>query len=351
MRWLIKTFRDEVIAVPGKNIALLFFAFLVFMPLLMDAPFILRIAIFANIYVIFAVSWDLLCGFTGQINLGHALFFGVSAYTSALLNYHYGLPPWVTIPIGSLVAVAMGCIVAVPAMRLRGIYLGLATLAFPIVMTGVIFAFPDLTGGELGISGLAPLAPSRVTTYYITFFVMLISVLVMWKITDVKSKIVRLGIIFQAIREDEITARASGINTIKYKLVAFCVSGFFAGVSGGLYVHVMKIAGPSTLELMNSVNAIVWTIFGGIGTIYGPVVGVYILYPLLEALWVVQEIRILIFAVIIVIILLVMPEGIGVWVKDKIEILCPRCKLINIFTRRKCRACGADLHLVRKKMK
>jgi len=325
----------------------MFFLFLFFLPLITKEPFILRIAIFANIYAIYAVSWDLLCGFTGQINLGHALFYGVSAYTSALLNHHYGLPPWATIPIGALVAVGTGSIVALPAMKLRGIYLSLATLAFPIVLTGIVFAFPDFTGGELGISGIEPLSLSRRTTYYITLLVMLASVFVMWKLTDVKSKIVRVGIILQAIREDEITARTSGINTTRYKLLAFCLSGFFAGIAGGLYVHIMRIAGPSTLELMTSVNPIVWTVFGGIGTIYGPVTGVYILFPLVEFLWIVQEIRILIFAILVVIILLLMPEGIAVWFRDKMESTCPRCKLQNIVTRRTCRACGAELHLIK----
>jgi branched-chain amino acid transport system permease protein len=340
----------EVLAVPGRGIAVVFFLGIFILPFFTKEPFLLRIATFAAIYAIYAASWDLLCGYTGQINLGHSLFFGVSAYTSALLNHHYGFPPWITIPIGAMVSVLMGCIVAVPAMRLRGIYLALATLTFPIVMIGVIFAIPDFTGGELGISGIAPLASSRVVAYYITSLVMLVSVAIMWKITDCKSKRVRVGIILQAIREDEITARASGINTIKYKILAFCASGFFAGVSGGLYVHVMKIAGPSTLELMNSVNPIVWTIFGGIGTIYGSVLGVYILYPLVELLWMFQEIRILMFGILVIIVLLRMPEGIGVWVRDKIECMCPRCKLINIITRIHCRACGAHLHLVRQNL-
>lgn len=348
MRRMFKALKGEVFAIPGRNIALLLFLFLSFLPLITKEPFILRIATFANIYVIYAVSWDLLYGFTGQLNLGHALFFGVSAYTSALLNHHFHLPPWATIPIGALVAVGTGAIVALPAMRLRGIYLALATLAFPIVLTGIIFAFSSFTGGELGISGIVSLSSSRPIAYYITLLVMLVSVSVMWSLTDAKSKIIRVGIILQAIREDEITARASGINTTKYKLFAFCISGFFAGIAGGLYVHVMRIAGPSTLEIMTSINPIVWTVFGGIGTIYGPVAGVYILYPLVEFLWFAKEFRGLVFSILVVIILLLMPEGIAVWFRDKIESICPRCKLQNIVTRRSCRACGAELHLIKR---
>ena len=109
----------------------------------------------------------------------------------------------------------------------------------------------------------------------------------------------------------------------------------------------MKIAGPSTLELMTSINPIVWTVFGGIGTIYGPVTGVYILFPLVEFLRVVQEIRTLLFALLVIAILLLMPEGIGVWIRDKAECKCPRCKLVNFTTRHICRACGAQLHLAK----
>ena len=173
---------------------------------------------------------------------------------------------------------------------------------------------------------------------------MLVSVLIMWKFTDAKSSLVRTGIILHAIREDEITARASGINTVRYKFLAFAVGGFFAGISGALHAHFIRIAGPSSLDLFLSFQAIIWTVFGGIISIYGPVVGVYILYPLMEFLRVVPELRILIFAAIVVVVLLFMPEGIAVWTRDKIEKECPRCKLINARFRHTCRACNTDLH-------
>ncbi len=166
----------------------------------------------------------------------------------------------------------------------------------------------------------------------------------MWKLTDARSSIVRTGIILHAIREDEITARASGINTVRYKMLAFAVSGFFAGVAGGFHAHFMKIAGPSNLELFLSFQVIIWTVFGGIGSIYGPVVGVYILHPVMELLRVIPEVRILIFAAIVVLLLLFMPEGIAVWVRNKIERTCPRCKLANMALRRTCRACGTSLY-------
>jgi branched-chain amino acid transport system permease protein len=344
LRRLFKDFQGDVLAIPGRLIALIFFLLLFFLPLITQEPYTLRVLIFANIFVIFAVSWDFLSGYTGQVNFGHALFFGVAAYTAAMLNKYVGLQPWATIPIGAIVAVGAGMLMCLPALRLRGPYLSLVTLAFPLIVLGVIKAFPDVTGGEHGITGLARLSDSRITDYYISAVVMTISVFIMWKLTDAKSALVRTGIILHAIREDEIAARASGINTIRYKMLAFAIGGFFAGIAGGLFAHFMRIAGPSTLDLMLSFQAIIWTVFGGIVSIYGPVVGVYFLYPLMEFLRVIPELRVLIFAAIVIVILLFMPEGIAVWIRDKIERECPRCKLTNVAWRRTCRACGASLY-------
>jgi branched-chain amino acid transport system permease protein len=344
LRRLFKDFQGDVLAIPGRLIALIFFLLLFLLPVITQEPYTLRILIFANIFVIFAVSWDFLSGYTGQVNFGHALFFGVAAYTAALLNKYLDWQPWATIPIGAIVAVGAGVLMCLPALRLRGPYLSLVTLAFPLIVLGVIKAFPDITGGEHGITGLTPLSDSRITAYYISAVVMTISVFIMWKLTDAKSALVRTGIILHAIREDEIAARASGINTIRYKMLAFAIGGFFAGIAGGLFAHFMRIAGPTTLDILLSFQAIIWTVFGGIVSIYGAVVGVYFLYPLMEFLRVVPEFRMLIFAAIVIVILLFMPEGIAVWIRDKIERECPRCKLTNVAWRRTCRACGASLY-------
>jgi len=344
LRRLFKDFQGDVLAIPGRLIALIFFLLLFLLPLITQEPYTLRILIFSNIFVIFAVSWDFISGYTGQVNFGHALFFGVAAYSAALLNKYLGLQPWATIPIGAIVAVGAGVLMCLPALRLRGPYLSLVTLAFPLILLSVIKAFPDVTGGEHGITGLTRLSDSRITDYYISAVVMIISVFIMWKLTDAKSALVRTGIILHAIREDEIAARASGINTIRYKMLAFAIGGFFAGIAGGLFAHFMRIAGPSTLDLMLSFQAIIWTVFGGIVSIYGAVVGVYFLYPLMEFLRVIPELRVLIFAAIVIVILLFMPEGIAVWIRDKIERECPRCKLTNVAWRRTCRACGASLY-------
>jgi branched-chain amino acid transport system permease protein len=334
--WMIV--KNEVLVLPSRIIVFLFILLLLLLPVFTQDPYLLRILILTSIFAILAASWDLLSGFTGQMNFGHALFFGVGAYTAALLNLHAHLPPWGSIPLGALGAVLAGLIIGIPCLRLKGTYLALTTLAFPIILMGIIFALPGITGGELGISGLERLARSRVTNYYITVVLMLVLCTIMWKITDSNT-----GIIFHAIREDEVAVRSSGINTTRYKLMAFCLSGFFAGIAGGLYAHFMRIAGPSTLEVSMSFQVVIWAVFGGIVTIYGPIGAVFILYPLLEFFRFWPEYRTLMFAIVILLILLYMPDGLFPWIRGKIEIECPRCKIRNIATRKTCRICSAEI--------
>ncbi len=348
LRGLLNNLRWSVLPVPGRVIAIVFFVVLFIFPLITADTYYLYILTISNLLVIFAVSWDLLSGYSGQVNFGHALFFGVSAYSVALLNKYFGLQPWATIPIGTLVATGVGVLTCFPALRLRGPYLSLLTMAFPLMLLGLVMAFKDWTGGEFGIPGLPALAATKVGEYYICLIVMTVSVLIMWKLTDAGSKYVRTGLIFHAIREDEIAARASGINTIRYKILAFVIGGFFAGLAGALYAHILGTVGLSSLSMVMSFRAIIYVVFGGIVSIYGAVVGVYTLQTLLQLLGVggttfIGQNMILIMAIIVILILLFMPEGIAVWVRDKIERECPRCKLTNAAWRRECRACSANL--------
>ncbi|OHE24634.1 MAG: ABC transporter permease [Syntrophobacterales bacterium RBG_19FT_COMBO_59_10] len=330
--------RGEVLVLPSRVIVALFFVLLLGMPLISQNPYLIRVIVLTSIFAILAASWDLLSGFTGQMNFGHALFFGVGAYTSAMLNVHLQIPPWGSVPLGAAAAVLTGLLVGIPCLRLKHTYLALTTMAFPIILMGVVFALPDFTGGELGISGLQRISNSLIGNYYIYVGIMLVLCTIMWKITDSHT-----GIIFHAIREDELAVKASGINTTRYKLMAFCLSGFFAGIAGGLYAHYMRIAGPSTLEVSMSFTVVIWAVFGGIATIYGPIAAVFILFPLLEFVRFWPEYRMLIFAVVVLLILLYMPEGLIPWVRDKIEKECPRCKIRSAATRNTCRVCTAVL--------
>ncbi|NOX32983.1 MAG: branched-chain amino acid ABC transporter permease [Deltaproteobacteria bacterium] len=335
---LYSIIKNDVLVLPSRMLVFFFIVAIICLPVVSNDPYLLRIIILACIYAIFTASWDLLSGFTGQMSFGHAFFFGVSAYAAALLNRHLHFPPWASIPIGALASVVAGLIIGIPCLRLRGTYLALTTLSFPIILLGIVHAFPDITGGELGISGLDRICRSRIGTYYIVAVSMLLSIATMWKLTSSK-----FGILLHAIREDEIALRASGINTTRYKIMAFCLSAFFAGIAGGLYAHFMRITGPSTLEVALSFQVVIWGVFGGIATIWGSAGAVFILFPIMEFFRFWPEFRMLIFSFIIIFILLYMPKGLLPWLRDQVEKECPRCKKKNISFRKTCRICTATL--------
>ena len=333
--------RNEVFVLPSRSAVLVWTVALLALPLVYGDPYVMRILTMTCIFAIFAASWDLLAGYTGQVNFGHALFFGAGAYGSALLSLKLGLSPWLTIWAGAAVALLLGFVVGYLCLRLRGSYLSLATLAFPLIALGLLFAFPDFSGGELGVSGLRRLMVTPTANYYIAVISMLVVVFGLWLLADSK-----FGLVLHAIRDDEVAARASGINTLRYKMAVFAISGAAAGFAGALFAHYLRVAGPSTLEVALSFQVVIWGIFGGVATIYGPVVAVFLLYPLTEWLGSWRnfgELRLLIFAVIVLLVLLFMPRGLSPWVRDKIETLCPRCKQRNSIWRKTCRLCGVGL--------
>jgi branched-chain amino acid transport system permease protein len=333
--------RNEVFVLPSRTLVLLWGLALLALPLAYADAYVLRILTMTCIFAIFAASWDLLAGYTGQVNFGHALFFGAGAYTSALLSLRLGVTPWATVWAGAAVAALFGFGVGYLCLRLRGSYLSLATLAFPLIALGLLFAFPGFSGGELGISGLRRLVVSPTANYYVAAVSMLAIVFGLWLLADS-----RFGIVLHAIRDDEVAARASGINTLRYKLAVFAIAAAAAGFAGALFAHYLRVAGPSSLEVALSFQVVIWGIFGGLATIYGPVAAVFILYPLTEWLGsfrAVGELRLLIFAVIVLLVLLFMPRGLTPWVRDRIETQCPRCKQRNGSWKKICRLCGAAL--------
>ena len=333
--------RNEVFVLPSRTLVLVWAIGLLLLPLFYSDAYSLRILTMTCIFAIFAASWDLLAGYTGQVNFGHALFFGAGAYGSALASLKLGVSPWLTIWLGAAVAGMFGYLSGYLCLRLRGSYLSLATLAFPLIALGLLFTFPDFSGGELGVSGVQRLIVGATANYYVACVSMLVVVFGLWLIADS-----RFGIVLHAIRDDEVAARASGINTPRYKLAVFAISAAAAGFAGALFAHYLRVAGPSTLEVALSFQVVIWGIFGGVATIYGPVAAVFILYPLTEWLGSFKqfgELRLLIFAVIVLLVLLFMPRGLAPWVRDKVETQCPRCKQRNSFLRKICRLCGAAL--------
>lgn len=282
------------------GLTMILLAFLFLFPLISQNPWLLGIFIYANILVIYAASWDLLAGFAGQVSFGHAVPLGIAAYvTSALVSYS-GQPWWLSLFGGALAAVIVGLFIAVPSLRLRGPYFALGTLAFALIL---IELFRSATlepwlGGSEGISKVPPLSADPAIEYLVVLVAMLLSLVIM--ITVVKS---RVGTVFKSIRDDEVSAEASGINTTKYKLVAFMISAFFAGIAGGFFALHYRGVSPEIYSTLYSFYAIVMASLGGIGTIFGSVGGAYFFSFLSEFLRGFAEFAVLAFAILLVVIL------------------------------------------------
>ncbi len=278
---------------------------LLLFPAITSDYYILTILIYANVYAVFAASWDLLAGVTGQFSFGQALFFGVAAYMSGALNLFLGLPPWMTIPIGGAFGVIAGLIIALPSLRLKGPYFAITSLIFPTILSGIILMYPEITGGEEGLYGLTPISNDIVITYYLSLFLMLASIYALLKIVNS-----RIGLIFRSIRDDEDVAEATGINTVKYKFLSFAISGFFAGIAGGFQTHLLMFVGPFIFNPFYSFQAILFAGLGGIGTIIGSVGGAYLMSILNEILRDLAEFRVLLSAIVMLLVFRYLPEGI-----------------------------------------
>lgn len=237
---------------------------------------LLNTLILANIWAILAMSWDVLSGYTGQISFGHSFFFGLGGYTTAVMSVLFGWSPALIIGLGGVVAALGGLIVAAPALRLRGPYLSLMTLVAALAFDRLMrWIKPEI--GIPGAEGAILCTPHCFLTfdatvkYYYSLALMAGSAVVLYAITRS-----RIGLAFEAIRDDEEAAQAAGLNTAKYKTLAFMISAFIAGLSGAFYVYHIGSASPtSLLNLERSIEAIVASVLGGMGTIFGPIFGAY----------------------------------------------------------------------------
>jgi branched-chain amino acid transport system permease protein len=270
-----------------QQVGLLGILALFVLPLVIPAIYAIYLSS-ALFFATFVMSWDFVSGYTGEISFGHGLFFGVGGYASGMLNLHAGIDPWIAAPLGALAAAAAGLLIGFPSLRVKGPYFSLITLVTPIILISVFRFFPDLTGGELGLvsvgtvekfGSIGPI-PSPgfdpYSGYYLALFVFLLALVIFVGITRSDA-----GIVFTAIREDEIAVAATGKNPAKFKLFAFVLSGLVGGLAGAMYGH--SVGGFNVSELLAliiSIEVIVAAILGGIGTITGAAIGGLFFYLL-----------------------------------------------------------------------
>ncbi|NNL78137.1 MAG: branched-chain amino acid ABC transporter permease [Desulfobacterales bacterium] len=241
----------------------------------------LRIYIFAHFLAIFAMSWDILSGYTGYISFGHPFLIGIAGYTTALLTHHLATPLYLSIPLAVLVTMAAGTLFFLPALRTKGTYFALVTLAFMEVTYHLLHVVkPKLTGGTRGLSGLPFLVTGAIPNYYVSFLSMFLIALGLWALS--RSGI---GTVLKAIRMDEGAVKSSGLNTTKLKLFAFTLSALVAGIGGALYTHYLGSISPRGMFDINFLFTIlIAALIGGEQSIIGPIMGAYFLTFLLEYL-------------------------------------------------------------------
>ena len=288
----------------------------VFLPSVLN-PYLFQVLILIGINIILAVSLNLVNGFTGQFSIGHAGFMAVGAYGSAMFTMTVGMPMLVKLTamgippvigqgllllvaliLGGLLAALFGYLVGLPSLRLRGDYLAIVTLGFGEIIR-VIILNVDAVGGARGLPGIPQWA-----NFFWVFLVVAVVVTLARNLAHSTH-----GRALFAIRDDEIAAEALGVDTTQYKVLAFVLGAFFAGVAGGLFAHFLSYLNPSTFQFTKSIEIIAMVVLGGMGSISGSVLAAIVLTLLPEVLRTAGALRMVVYALMLIILMIVRPQG------------------------------------------
>ncbi|NLK52784.1 MAG: branched-chain amino acid ABC transporter permease [Syntrophomonadaceae bacterium] len=261
-------------------------------------PYYIQILTITGVYLIAALGLNLITGITGQFSFGHAAFMSIGAYTSSLLTLYLHTPFFLNLLLGGIIAALFGVLLGFPSLRLTGDYLGITTLGFGEIVR-VVFINTKITGGAFGLAGIP-----RETNIILVYLIVVLTIISLYLIKNS-----RFGRGLVAIREDEIAAEAMGINTLFYKVEAFAVGSFFAGISGALYAHLIQYISPGDFGFSRSFEILNFVVIGGLGSIPGTVVGTAILALAPEFLRFVQEYRMLIYGALMVLMMTFRPRG------------------------------------------
>lgn len=270
-----------------------------------------------GINVILAVSLNLVNGFTGQFSLGHAAFMAVGAYGASIVTLEmgdhlvrvFGGAGWfassmtflIALVVGGVCAALAGWLVGVPSLRLRGDYLAIVTLGFNEIIRVVLqnTSGDGVFGGALGLKGIEP--------YTSFFWVFAVAAIAIYVIAALVNSTYGRG--FLAVRDDEIAAESMGVNTVRYKVIAFVIGSFFAGLAGGLYAHLRTTISPEGFNFLKSVDVVVMVILGGMGSTVGVVLAAVILTVLNEFLRDFEQYRMIVFSLLLIVMMIVRPQG------------------------------------------
>ena len=297
---------------PQKKLLLALLAGMAALPLIVPSTYYLNILVFAGINVLLALGLNLVMGYTGQVSLGHAAFYGFGAYASGVLTAKYGVNPWLAMGIAVVLTGLLSLFIGLVALRLQGYFLSMATLGFGIILHILFVELPGVTGGPSGLTGIPGITVAGVRIgsalgyYYLVWTAVGLALLCAIHLVDS-----RTGRALRAIQGDETAAALSGINTLAAKVQIFVVAGCLASIAGSLYAHYVSVLTPESFGFTLSIELIVMVIIGGIASIWGSLVGALLLTLLPEYLRVFHDYDILIYGLIVILVVMFVPRGIA----------------------------------------
>lgn len=277
---------------------------------LLDGSYYFTLLNLIGLNVIVVLGLNLLMGYAGQISLGHAAFYGLGAYTSGILTATYKADPLLALLAGLILSAMVAVIVGIPALKLKGYYLAMATLGFGIIVAIVFQQMDWLTGGPSGLMGIPPfqLAGLQFSTPRSGFLLVWVTVgvILFLSLNIVDS---RLGRALRAIHDSETAALAMGVDSQRLKLLIFVVSALYASLAGSLLAHTVNFIAPSSFGFMFSIKLVTMVVVGGMASIWGSLLGATVLTVLPELLVVFQELEVVVFGLILMIVMIFMPRG------------------------------------------
>ena len=289
---------------------------LIILPRLFTMDYYLHIFVMSEIYTVLALSLALIVGYSGQVSMGHAAFYGVGAYVSALLSTKFGLSFWLAFWISGLAAGLVSYVIGRLVLRLRGHVLAITTAFFCVLVNVIMVNWIPITNGPMGITGIPRPTPidffgfklvfeTRMDYYYLGLVFVAGVAYFLYRITTS-----RLGDNLIGIRENEELAKSLGINAMENKVFAFTIGGALAGLAGSFYAHYILFISPVTFTIGESINILVMVIFGGMSTILGPVFGAILLTILPESLRMAGALRLVIYGIALVCFIIWLPQGV-----------------------------------------
>ena len=286
--------------------------FLIVLPFLGLSKQYINLLTLAGIFAVAVLGMELLMGFAGLLSLGQAGFMAIGAYTTAILTVDHNMSPLPALLLAQLLTLVFALLIGKAVLRLRGYHLALATLAFSIIMQQLMTNLRDLTGGPSGLAGVPSMALGSLTLvkglpfYYL---IMVVVGLIYFLLRNLLS--CRVGRAFVAVAGDELAAATLGVNTSRYKLVAFMISASLAALSGSFYAHYMQFIAPEMTGMQTSINLVIMTALGGPGTLWGPLLGTILLTLLPNFIAFAQNYQLLLYGVIFLVTIVFFPGGLA----------------------------------------